>query len=266
MRAIIVDDEPLMIRKFERLTAGIRDLHIVGRFEDAAEAVEYVRENPAEVAFLDVEMADMDGILLAKRLREIHRDILIVFVTAYDAYIREANEIGGDDYIIKPYTREVLEMMMARLRLLAGRQHKDIYVQMFGRFVVFKDGRPVKLIGKAKEILALIISRRGKEISNEELYSTVWEGRPYSNTCMSVYYNAIRRLKNALAAAGAGGLLISTARGQMADVDRFDCDYYAWQDRNMDARDQFEGEFLPEYSWGEYILAGMLQEEWNARR
>ncbi len=263
MRAMIVDDEPLMIRKFVRLTEGMADLNVVGQFEDAQDALEYAKNNPIEVAFLDVEIPGINGIDLARELKKIRNNMIIVFITAYDEYIRDSNEIGADYYIIKPYTKQVLEIMMEKLRLLAERQHKDIYIQMFGRFLVKKNGKPVQLTGKAKEILALVVSRRGKEISNEEIYSTLWEDRPYSNACMSVYYNALRRLKNALRKEDIQDILVPTPRGQTVNTELFDCDYYAWQDKNMDTRDSFEGEFLSEYSWGEYMLANILNEEWG---
>ena len=263
MRAIIVDDEPLMIRKFVRLSEELKDLNIVGQFEDAREALAYVKKDPVAVAFLDVEMPEEDGITLAKKLKELNANIIIVFITAYDEYIRDSNEIGGDYYIVKPYTKEVLSIMMEKLRILSIRQHKEIYIQMFGRFLVKKNGKPVPVTGKAKEILALVATRRGKEISNEEIYSTLWEDRPYSNACMSVYYNALRRLKNTLRKEQIEGLLIPTPRGQTINTEMVDCDYYAWQDKNMDPRDLFDGEFLSEYSWGEYILANILHEEWG---
>lgn len=263
MKAIIVDDEPLMMRKFERLSEGITDLTIAGKFETGESAIAFMKEEPAKAAFLDVEMPVMDGITLAGKLREIRPDIVIVFVTAYDEYIRESNAIGGDYYLVKPYTKEVLELMMEKLRILASRQNKEVYVQTFGRFVVRKNGKPIRLTGKAKEILALIVTRQGKEISNEDIYDIIWEGRPYSNANMTVYYNALRRLKESLAEADLSDLLISTARGQMVNLDIMDCDYYFWKEKNMKRTEQFEGEFLSEYSWGEIILADMLKEEYG---
>ena len=261
MRAIIVDDEPLMLRRFVRLSEGIPDLNIVGQFETAQAALAYAKDAPVEVAFLDVAMPITSGIELAKELRKFRPDIIIVFVSAYDEYIWDSNQIGADYYIIKPYTPEVLEMAMQRVRLLSFRQQKDVYIQTFGRFLVLKQMKPIPLTGKAKEILALIVTRRGKEISNEEIYRTVWEDRPYGNVEMTVYYNALRKLKAVLKEAGLSDLLISTQRGQLVNTALFDCDYYAWQDKNMGARDRFEGNFLSEYSWGEYILAEIFREE-----
>ncbi|MBR2666576.1 MAG: response regulator [Oscillospiraceae bacterium] len=261
MRAIVVDDEPLMLRRFMRLSAEIPDLTVVGQFESAKKALSYAEENPVEVAFLDVAMPVVNGIELAKELRRIRPDILIVFVSAYEEYIWDCNQIGGDYYVIKPYSRETLEMVMERIRLLAQRQQKEIYVQTFGRFLVLRNGKPLPISGKAKEILALVVTRRGKEISNEEIYRTIWENRPYGNVEMTVYYNALRKLKAILKEAELSDLLISTQRGQLVNTALFDCDYYAWQDKNMSARDRFEGEFMSEYSWGEYILADIFSEE-----
>lgn len=258
MRAILVDDEPIMLRSFMRLSEGIPNLSVVAQFQSASAAISYVQENPIELALLDISMPIMNGIDLAVKLREMCPGILIVFISAYDEYIRDSNAIGGDYYIVKPYKRETIEMMVQKMLLLSQRLHKEIYIQMFGRFNVLKNGVPIALSGKAKEILALVASRRGKEISNEEIYSIIWENREYSNVSMKVYYNALRRLKQALEAESLSDLLLSTPRGQMINVSMVDCDYYAWKDNNAEDGEKFEGEFLSEYSWGEYILAELL--------
>lgn len=252
-----------MRKKFERLSSEIEDLHVLAYFDNAREAVAFVRDNPVEAAFLDVEMPCGNGIGLAKELRKIRPDIMIVFVTAHDRYIAESNRIKADYYLVKPYTAELLELVMENLRILVQRQRKDIFVQTFGRFVVKKENRPVKLVGRAKEILALVITRRGREISNEEIYRTLWETRNFSHADMGVYYNALRRLRKALKDAEIEDILITTERGQMANTELFDCDYYKWLDKNMEAHERFQGEFLTEYSWGESILAEIVHKEYG---
>lgn len=258
MRAIIVDDEQIMLRSFMRLSKGISNLNVIAQFENPEEALLFVQENAVELAFLDIKMPGMNGIELAVKIREICPSILIVFISAYDEYIRDSNLIGGDYYIVKPYKKETIEMMMQKMQILLKSLHKEIYIQMFGRFNVLKSGVPIALRGKAKEILALVATRCGKEISNEEIYSVIWEGREYSNVKMKVYYNALKRLKEILEAEGLSDLLLSTPRGQMLNTDIVECDYYAWKNHKVQEKDKFEGEFLSEYSWGEYILAEIL--------
>lgn len=260
MRAIIVDDEPLMLKRFVRLGADIPDLNIAGQFESAGEALEFAKKIPVDAAFLDVAMPVTNGIELSKELRKIRPDIMIIFVTASEEHIWDFNRIGGDYYIIKPYTKETIEMAMERIRLIARRQEKELFIQTFGRFLVLRNGEPLPFTGKAKEILALTVIKRGKEISNEEIYSTIWEDRPYSNELMTVYYNALGRLKKTLRQEGLEKLLISTQRGQMINTEMFDCDYYDWQDKNMKEKDIFTGEFMSEYPWGAYILADIINE------
>ena len=261
MRAIVVDDEPLMLKRFARLSAGIPDLNIAGKFESARDALDYFRGDPVELAFLDVAMPVTDGMQLARMLRAVRPDVMIVFVSAYDRYVWDSNRVGGDYYLLKPYNEQMLRMVMERIRLIAGRQKKRAYIRTFGRFSVLRGGKPIRLTGKAKEILALTVTRRGREISNGEIYNTVWEGRPYDNVSMTVFYNALRRLRDSLEKEGLSDLLISTPRGQMVDTSLFDCDYYSWQDGDGELGERFAGEFMSEYSWGEVILADIVGTE-----
>ncbi len=261
MKTIIVDDEPEMLNNFRKLSQGIESLNMVGEFQYPVDALDYALTHPVDLALLDIAMPCMTGLNLAERLRENNPQVLIAFLTASEKHIREANLLDADDYILKPYTRETLENMARRMSFLSRRLQKSLYVQTFGNFLVLKDDKPVPLTGKAKEILALVVTRRGKEISNEEIFSTVWESRAYSNENMTVYYNALRRLKNTLENEGLGELLHSTTRGQMLNTEITDCDYFAWLDRNPKRDGRFEGEFLSEYSWAESLLAELLHQE-----
>ena len=102
MKTIIVDDEPIMLRSFQRLSQGVEGILLTGTFTDPEDALEFAANNEVELAVLDIAMPGMSGIELAKKLRELRADILICFITAYDTYVRESNELGADDYIVKP--------------------------------------------------------------------------------------------------------------------------------------------------------------------
>lgn len=260
MRCIAVDDEPMMLKKFERISHDIQDLELIGVFRDPLEAEDFAKKEKPELAFLDIGMPVINGIELAKRLREINSEILIVFLTAYDEYLRESNLIGADYYILKPYTKEVMERTFQNMYLLAQRQKKPVFIETFGRFNLYLNGTPVPLSGKAKEILALIVAKCGKEISNEEIFSVIWEEKEYSHSGMKTYFSALRRLKDVLKSENLEDILIATPRGWMANPKKFDCDYYEFKQGKQDGTRQFEGEFMVEYSWGESIQATILEE------
>ena len=259
MRAIVVDDEPMMLKSFLRLSSGIEDLQVVSTFEMPEDAIEFVKHNSVEIAFLDIEMPTMSGIQLAKELRAIRPDILLVIISAYGDYIKDSNQVGADYYILKPYKHETLEMMMERMRLLVKRQQKELFIKTFGEFEILKNGKPTDVTGKAKEILAYCVIMKGKEVSNEDIYLALWEGREYNNVNMKVYYNAIKRLKDALAEDAIPDLLISTKRGQLINIDMFDCDLYQWIKKgNRDISKIPEG-FMVKYDWAPKLLEKVLE-------
>ena len=258
MRAIVIDDEPMMLKSFMRLSSGIEDLQVVSTFEMPEDAIEFVKHNSVEIAFLDIEMPTMSGIQLAKELRAIRPDILLVIISAYGDYIKDSNQVGADYYILKPYKHETLEMMMDRMRLLVKRQQKELFIKTFGEFEILKNGKPTDVTGKAKEILAYCVIMKGKEVSNEDIYLALWEGREYNNVNMKVYYNAIKRLKDALAEDAIPDLLISTKRGQLINIDMFDCDLYQWLNKgNKDVSKIPEG-FMVTYDWAPQMLEKAL--------
>lgn len=258
MRAIVVDDEPMMLKSFLRLSSGIEDLQVVSTFEMPEDAIEFVKHNSVEIAFLDIEMPTMSGIQLAKELRAIRPDILLVIISAYGDYIKDSNQVGADYYILKPYKHETLEMMMERMRLLVKRQQKELFIKTFGEFEILKNGKPTGVTGKAKEILAYCVIMRGKEVSNEDIYLALWEGREYNNVNMKVYYNAIKRLKDALAEDAIPDLLISTKRGQLINIDMFDCDLYQWIKKGNKDISKIPGGFMTKYEWAPKVLEKAL--------
>lgn len=105
MKIIYVDDEEIQLENF-RITAkdieGMEDLKL---FSDSRQAYKLAKEHPVDVAFLNIEMPHMDGIELAKKLKEISRKTCIIFVTAYEQYALKAMNARPAGYLLKPYGR-----------------------------------------------------------------------------------------------------------------------------------------------------------------
>ena len=110
-KILVVDDEPDIVRVVVRIMEA-RD-HTVRTAHDGFEALEKVREEPPDVIILDLNLPGMNGFEVCKRLRgdPATRAIPIVMMTA--AYVsiddaRRGHTTGADEYVVKPFLREVL--------------------------------------------------------------------------------------------------------------------------------------------------------------
>lgn len=118
MRAYLVDDEPLAIRRLQRLIEEDGRLEVAGAVSDPAAALEEIPALGPDVLFLDVQMPEIDGFALIERLGG---QYLTVFATAYDQYALQAFEVNSVDYLLKPVEAPQLARAIAKLeRMHAG--------------------------------------------------------------------------------------------------------------------------------------------------
>ena len=168
MRVMIVDDERLALRQFMMETEDIPGIELAGAFSNPLQALEYLKENPVEAAFLDIEMPELNGIVLAGKMREISPDLVVIFITGYEQYTLDALKVKADYYMTKPYDSRDIKEVLERAKLLSARQKKRVYIRTFGRFDLFIDGKAVYFSNtKAKELLALCVDHRGGALTIE---------------------------------------------------------------------------------------------------
>jgi two-component system LytT family response regulator len=118
--ALIVDDEPLARRRIRRFLRNHPDIAVGGECGDGEEALAALRETPADLLFLDVQMPDLDGFALLKAARS-RRPPVVIFTTAFDDYAVRAFEVNALDYLVKPFSRARFDESVARARAsLAG--------------------------------------------------------------------------------------------------------------------------------------------------
>lgn len=255
MNIIAVDDEELAL---EGLLDAIRQAApeaAVYGFSDAQDALAFSDGHPCAVAFLDVEMAELDGVELAERLKKRNPDVNIIFATGFSQYQSAAFHLHASGYLTKPITAEKVRRELKELRrpLPAG---KRIRVQTFGNFEVYLDGKPMGFkYSKTKELFAYLVDRKGALCTNGEIIAALFPD--YENH--DAYLRSLRKdLMDTLDASGCGAVL-ERQRGRLAVVpEQIDCDYYDWcAGRRGEA--VYRGEYMTQYSWGEYTNAMLAQ-------
>ena len=101
---IVADDESGAVEILTRYVNRTEGLELLGTFRDSIEAVTFLADNEVDLAFLDINMPQLDGMRLAGLIRD--SDTQVVFCTAYADYAVESYEKGATDYLLKPISYE----------------------------------------------------------------------------------------------------------------------------------------------------------------
>jgi two-component system response regulator AlgR len=113
LRTIIVDDEPLAIERLERLCHRSPLLEVVATAAGGAQALEIIPQVAPDLLLLDIGMAGLDGLAVARQLRADPAPA-VIFTTAFDNFAIAAFELAAVDYLLKPVGADRLEIAAAR--------------------------------------------------------------------------------------------------------------------------------------------------------
>ena len=115
LRALLVDDEPLALRRLSTCLREIEGVEVVGATNSSRQAVTMIGALDPDLVFLDIAMPGLDGFEVARR-RDVGSRPAIVFVTAYDRHAVRAFAEDAADYLLKPVAPERLDEAVGRAR------------------------------------------------------------------------------------------------------------------------------------------------------
>ena len=247
MKVILVDDEPLSLKLFQLECANMPGFEVVGFFDHAPDALTFAMDNEVDFALLDIDMPEMSGIELSKRLRAIRPNMIVIFVTAHPEYSADAIHAKADFVVFKPYERDDIVDALQRASLLAVRQKKRIFIRTLGHFDLFVDGKIVSFrSAKAKELLALCVSRLGAEVEIHEMVEILWGP---SQTKGLGYRTTIKALADTLKECGAEELLHRKRSALSVNPACFDSDLKEYRPGMSETRP------MQQYAWAEKMLS-----------
>ena len=129
---MIVEDEYLVRQGIASLVDYEQfGMQVIAQAENGIEAWQKFQENPADILLTDINMPQMNGLELAKLVRDQAPKCHIVFLTGYDDfdYARTAIKLGADDYLLKPFSKDDVEEMLAKVQTKLDKERKKAQIQ-----------------------------------------------------------------------------------------------------------------------------------------
>ena len=193
---LIVDDEEMLANSTKEY------FNLFGVTTEAVysykECLNFLHDNEAELILLDINLKDGLGFNLCKEIRE-KTNIPILFVSSRNTDDDKiiALNIGGDDYIEKPYS---LGVILAKVKAVLKRFKKDetkdfndghLRIDYINK-IVYVDDAPVKLTSLEFKLLTYLVSNSKRLITKEELFKNVWNDGWTQDGTLNVHIRKIR--------------------------------------------------------------------------
>ena len=256
MIAIAVDDEPLMLGALTKAIKASGDITSVTDFTSCEDALDFIQSNPADIAFLDINMRGMGGLALAEKILNACPDCKIVFCTGYEEYAIPAFKLHASGYLLKPISAKDVQVEIDNIKGIRQNQ-KPLAVKCFGNFEVFAKGEKLTFKrSKTKELFAFLVDRNGAGVTVAEIGVALWENDEDQKN-HNYIHQLFRDLRQSLEAVGVEEIFERNNYFYSINPEKLDCDYYAYL---KTGKPEFRGEYMSQYSWAEEAC-GLLWEK-----
>jgi DNA-binding response OmpR family regulator len=212
---LVIDDDPAMTAMLRRGLA-YEGFHVAVASTGPV-GLALARQQPPDLVILDIMLPGMDGLEVLRRLRAADPQLPVILLTAKDAPTDQVQglETGADDYVIKPFTFEVL---LARVRVLLRRHQAEQPQRLsfadltldLGAHSARRTDRPITLTTLEFKLLHIFLLHPNQVLSKEALLEQVWGYDFGGNTNVVEVY--VKQLRQKLGASGEPPL-IHTIRG-----------------------------------------------------
>lgn len=182
-KIIIVDDEPDILDLLEK-ALNLEGYGNIIKITNGQLAVSTCREIQPDIVILDVMLPDMDGYEVCRRIREFSICPILFLSSKNDELDKILGlAVGGDDYVAKPFSpKEIAFRVKAQLRRAEYKQNPsqhdavkigELMIDLEGCRVM-KGSNSIELTAREFEILQYLAENKGRVISRERLYETIW--------------------------------------------------------------------------------------------
>ena len=259
MIAIAVDDEVLMLGALVAAIEASPDVSEITKFSSCEDALEFVKSNIVDVAFLDINMRGMGGLALAENIVEARPSCKIVFCTGYEEYAISAFKLHASGYLMKPVSAEDVQKEIDNIKGVRQKE-KPLTVKCFGNFEVYDRNNELLVFKrlKSKELFAFLVDRNGAGMTAKQICAALFPDDGDDDKNLSYLRQLVMDLKNTLKSVGAENVLYHEKPCYSVDTSMIKCDYISYLETG---KPEFHGEYMTQYSWAEETCALLIYEK-----
>lgn len=256
MKILVVEDENIALNGLILLIKKVKPKAEVFGFMNSNEALEFSKNNQISIAFLDIEMNELNGIDLAYKLKEYNNNINIIFTTGYSSYMSNAFAMHASGYLLKPISEEKLKEELNNLRFPIEENKKLLDVRCFGNFEIYSNGERVLFKrSKTKELFAYLVDRNGSGMTAKQICAALFSDDTDDSKNVAYLRQLVLDLKKSLKKVGAEDVFRHETPYYRIDINLIKCDYLSYLETG---KPEFYGEYMSQYSWADETCA-MIQ-------
>ena len=182
-RVLLIDDHQIVLESLSLLLSSFEGMTVAGTYSDGRDAIEYYRDQGADIIITDMRMPIMNGVQICAEVRKINPDVKVLMLTMVEdaRQIREAIKIGVNGYVLKMADAD--ELLLAIKTVLDGKRYfsDEVVIELAvgkDEALTTKPGTFAKLTLRELEILRLV----GKEMSTNEIAEKLFISVPTVET------------------------------------------------------------------------------------
>ncbi|WP_260285810.1 response regulator transcription factor [Peribacillus aracenensis] len=179
MKVLVVEDNVSLLESIRQI---LTDEYEVDTVDNGEDGLFMAQQSIYDIIILDVMLPGIDGFEIVRKIREAKIDTSVLFLTAKDALEDRVRglEMGGDDYLVKPFQAPELKAriraLLRRSGILSLEQHvKYRNIELLEKEKdILVDGKVIKMTLKQFELLEYLIQNSGKILTREQIFDRIW--------------------------------------------------------------------------------------------
>lgn len=140
---LIIDDEPLARKRLLSLVKDTPELNCIGQSKTGKEAITVIKKLNPDLLFLDIQMKDMTGFDVLKKIKTTHNP-LVIFVTAFDEYALKAFDFFAFDYLLKPFKKERFNLSIKKVMQHLREEKPSVSEDRINKLLAYMDESSTK--------------------------------------------------------------------------------------------------------------------------